>query len=127
MRLGDDETAAGPTRRARWGADDTTLATRLRAVEAYQRALQLLAEAEALVREQQELESYLVALGAVEGEDAWQYMREYIGLAALDSVLGNAAADISGPGGGLWCGGAPRPWPVTGWRLDDEPAGPRPA
>jgi hypothetical protein len=100
---------------------------RRRVAVAHRRAHRLLAEAEALVREQQELESYLVALGAVEGEDAWQYLREHIGLAALDSVLGNAAADISGPGGGLWCGGAPRPWPVTGWRLDEEPAGPRPA
>jgi hypothetical protein len=100
---------------------------RRRVAVAHRRAQRLLAEAEALVREQQELEGHLVALGAVEGEDAWQYMREYIGLAALDSVLGNAAADISGPGGGLWCGGAPRPWPATGWRLDDEPAGPRAA
>ena len=71
------------------------------------------------MHEQQELESHLVALGAVEGEDTWQRLREGIGLAALDSVLGNAAADISGPGGGLWCGGAPRPWPATGWPLDD--------
>ena len=107
--------------------DGVPAEVRRRVAVAHRRAQRLLAEAEALVREQQELESYLVALGAVEGEDAWQYMRGYIGLAALDSVLGNAAADISGPGGGLWCGGAPRPWPVTGWRLDDEPAGPRPA
>jgi hypothetical protein len=98
---------------------------RRRVALAHRRAQRLLVEAEALVREQQELESHLVALGAVEGEDSWQSLRELIGLAALDSVLGNAAADISAPGGGLWCGGAPRPWPATGWQLDDEPPGPR--
>jgi hypothetical protein len=93
---------------------------RRRVALAHRRSLRLLAEASALVREQQELESAIVALGAVEGEDGWQGLREASGLAALDSVLGNTAADISAPGGGLWCGGPPRPWPATGWDLDAE-------
>ena len=111
MRLGDDETAAGPTRRGRWGADDTTLATRLRAAEAYHRSLRLLAEAETLVREQQLLECELVAAAGT--DVGWPYddLRQATGLAALDSVLGNVAARIAAAGGGLWTGGPPKPWP----------------
>ena len=45
---------------------------------------------------------------------------EATGLVALESVLGNAAAVISVAGGGLWCGGAPRPWPETAWQLPDD-------
>ena len=111
MRLGDDETAAGPTRRARWGADDTTLATRLRAVEAYQRAVQLLSEAETLVREQQVLESEVVATAGTEAGWPYEDLRRATGLEALDSVLGNVAAHIAAAGGGLWTGGPPKPWP----------------
>jgi hypothetical protein len=99
--------------------DDVPPEVRRRVALAHRRSVRLLAEASALVREQQELESAIVAQGAVAGEDAWQRLREACGLAALDSVLGNTAADISAPGGGLWCGGAPRPWPTTGWPLDD--------
>ena len=111
MRLGDDETAAGQTRRTRWGADDTTLATRLRAVDAYQRALRLLTEAETLVREQQVLESELVATAGTDAGWPYEDMRRETGLEALDSVLGNVAAHIAAAGGGLWTGGPPKPWP----------------
>src|SRR5215217_67214 len=78
---------------------------RRRVAEAHERACRLLAEASALVQEQQLLEGSILALGVVEGEDVWDELREATGLAALDSVLGNVAADISAPGGGLWCGG----------------------
>jgi hypothetical protein len=93
---------------------------RRRIALAHQRAQRLLAEARLLVHEQQQLEG-IVALAAVDGEDGWQELRDATGLAALDSVLGNVAADISAPGGGLWCGGPPRPWPATAWPVP-EPA-----
>ncbi|HLM62761.1 MAG TPA: hypothetical protein VK306_00560 [Acidimicrobiales bacterium] len=95
---------------------------RRRIALAHQRAQRLLAEASSLVLEQQQLEGSIVAVGAVAGEDAWDELRNATGLAALDSVLGNVAADISAPGGGLWCGGPPRPWPATAWPVP-QPAG----
>ena len=103
--------------------DDVPAEVRRRVALAHRRSQRLRAEADALVREQQELEGAIVALGAVAGEEGWQRLREACGLATLDSVLGNAAAGISAPGGGLWCGGPPRPWPASGWHLDHE-AGP---
>jgi hypothetical protein len=89
--------------------------------EAHRQAHRLLQDATVLVRQQQELEGALVALGAIEDEDTYEHLREATGLVALDSVLGNAAVAISAPGGGLWCAGAPRPWPATAWQLDDHP------
>jgi hypothetical protein len=86
--------------------------------EAYLRAQRLLSDAAVLVRQQQELEGALIAMGGFDDEDNYDYLRETTGLGALDSVLGNAAAAISAPGGGLWCGGPARPWPETGWDLE---------
>ncbi|HEY8525100.1 MAG TPA: hypothetical protein VIL48_09065 [Acidimicrobiales bacterium] len=90
--------------------------------EAYKRAQQLLSDAAVLVRQQQELEGALIAMGGIDDEDNYDYLREASGLTALDSVLGNAAVAISAPGGGLWCGGPPRPWPETAWKLDETEA-----
>ena len=106
---GDDNTTAPGSPR---GADDVTVAIRLRAADAHQRALRLLADTVELVREQQFLEHALA--DAVGGDCGWAYDagREASGLVALDSVLGNAAAAIAEAGGGLWCGGPPRPWPA---------------
>jgi hypothetical protein len=99
--------------------DDLPPAMLRQIAEAYQRAQQHLSEAAVLVRQQQELEGALIAMGGFDDEDNYDHLREASGLTALDSVLGNAAAVISAPGGGLWCGGPPRPWPATGWNLDD--------
>jgi hypothetical protein len=85
---------------------------------AHRRARRLLDEATLLVREQVELES-AVGGRAVADDDVFYELREATGLVALDSVLGNAAAMISAAGGGLWCGGGPRPWPETAWQLPD--------
>ena len=85
---------------------------------AHRRARRLLEEATLLVREQVELES-AVGGRAVADDDVFYELREATGLVALDSVLGNAAAIISAAGGGLWCGGSPRPWPQTAWQLPD--------
>ena len=106
---GDDNTTA--PRRPR-GADDVTVAVRLRAADAHRRALRLLADTVELVREQQRLEQ---VLADAMGDSGWAYEagREASGLVALDSVLGNAAAAIAEAGGGLWCGGPPRPWPAV--------------
>jgi hypothetical protein len=95
-----------------------------RIARAHRRARHLLEEASLLVREQIELESS-VGGRVVADDDLFYELRDATGLVALDSVLGNAAADISAPRGGLWCGGAPRPWPATGWRLDGEHPGTR--
>lgn len=114
MTLGDDETMT-PGSGAREGADDVMVIVRLRAAAAYRRALRLLTEAVALVEEQQELEEAVTAVAGT--DDGWMRgaLREATGLAALDSVLGNAATEIAAPGGGLWCGGPPRPWPEEVW------------
>ena len=97
--------------------DDLPPAMLRQIAEAYQRAQQHLSEAAVLVRQQQELEGALIAMGGFDDEDNYDHLREASGLTALDSVLGNAAAAISAPGGGLWCGGPPRPWPQTGFDL----------
>lgn len=98
--------------------EDVPPAVLRRIALAHRRAQHLLREVQQLVEEQQDLEGVMVALGAVEDEDGYNHLREASGLRALDSTLGNAAAVISEPGGGLWCGGAPRPWPSTAWPLD---------
>jgi hypothetical protein len=90
-----------------------------RIAHAHKRAQRLLHEATLLVEEQQDLEGIVVGHGAAEDEDGYNHVRETTGLVSLDSMLGNVAAVISEPGGGLWCGGAPRPWPITAWPLDD--------
>jgi hypothetical protein len=111
MRPGDDNrTVPGGGPR---GADDVTVAVRLRAAEAHRRALRLLEDTVELVREQRRLERDLAV--AVGDDSGWAYDvgREASGLVALDSVLGNAAAEIAEAGGGLWCGGPPRPWPTV--------------
>ena len=90
-----------------------------RIAQAHRRARHLLEEATLLVREQIELES-AVGGRVVADDDLFYELRDASGLVALDSVLGNAAAIISAAGGGLWCGGAPRPWPATAWQLDHE-------
>ena len=90
-----------------------------RIAQAHRRARHLLEEASLLVREQIELES-VVGARVVADDDLFYELRDASGLVALDSVLGNAAAIISAAGGGLWCGGAPRPWPATAWQLDAE-------
>jgi hypothetical protein len=99
--------------------DDLPPAMLRQIAEAYQRAQKLLTDAAVLVRQQQELEGALIAMGGFDDEDNYDHLREVSGLTALDSVLGNAAAAISAPGGGLWCGGPPRPWPETGFALAD--------
>jgi hypothetical protein len=99
--------------------DDLPLAMLRQIAETYQRAQKLLNDAAVLVRQQQELEGALIAMGGFDDEDNYDHLREVSGLTALDSVLGNAAAAISAPGGGLWCGGPPRPWPETGFQLAD--------
>jgi hypothetical protein len=93
-----------------------------RVAHAHRRARRLLEEATLLVREQVELES-VVGGRVVADDDLFYEVREATGLVALDSVLGNAAAIISAAGGGLWCGGAPRPWPSTAWQLPDDDNG----
>ncbi len=97
--------------------DDLPPALLRQIAEAYLRAQRLLSDAAVMVRQQQELEGALIAMGAFDDEDNYDHLREASGLTALDSVLGNAAAAISAPGGGLWCGGPPRPWPETGFDL----------
>jgi hypothetical protein len=113
------ETAADPEATPRLKLDDLPPAMLRQIAEAYLRAHELLSEAAVLVRQQQELEGALIAMGGFDDEDNYDHLRESSGLTALDSVLGNAAAAISAPGGGLWCGGPPRPWPDTAWGLDD--------
>lgn len=100
--------------------EDVPPAVLRRIAMAHRRAQHLLLEVQMLVEEQQDLEGIMVALGAVEDEDGYNHLREASGLRALDSVLGNAAATISEPGGGLWVGGPPRPWPATAWPLDED-------
>ncbi|HLM63520.1 MAG TPA: hypothetical protein VK306_04405 [Acidimicrobiales bacterium] len=90
-----------------------------RIAAAHLRARRLLEEATVLMREQVDLES-AVGGRAVADDDVLYELREATGLVALESVLGNAAAVISAAGGGLWCGGAPRPWPETAWQLPDD-------
>jgi hypothetical protein len=99
--------------------DDLPPALLRQIAETYQQAQRFLREAAVLVRQQQELEGALIALGGFDDEDNYDHLRETSGLTALDSVLGNAAAAISAPGGGLWCGGPPRPWPETAWKLEE--------
>jgi hypothetical protein len=113
MTWGDDE-----VRVAGRGVDGVPATVRLRTAAAHRRAMRLHAEALALVREQQELESAVVAVAGADVGATYDVLRETTGLAALDSVLGNAAVEIAAPGGGLWCGGPPRPWPDTAWPLD---------
>jgi hypothetical protein len=100
--------------------DDVPSAVLQRIAAAHRQAQALLREASIVVREQQELEGILIALGGIEDEDAWNDLRQQTGLVALDSMLGNVAVAISAPGGGLWCGGPPRPWPSTAWPLEDD-------
>jgi hypothetical protein len=116
------ETAADPEVSPALKLDDLPPAMLRHVAAAYTRAQQLLSDAAVLVRQQQELEGALIAMGGFDDEDNYDHLREASGLAALDSVLGNAAATISAPGGGLWCGGPPRPWPETGWKLDETDA-----
>ena len=97
--------------------DDLPPAMLRQIAEVYQRAQKLFSDAAVLVRQQQELEGALIAMGGFDDEDNYDHLREASGLTALDSVLGNAAAAISAPGGGLWCGGPPRPWPETAFDL----------
>lgn len=116
------ETVADPEASPALKLDELPPAMLRQIAEAYQRSHQLLREATVLVRQQQELEGALIAMGGFDDEDNYDHLREASGLTALDSVLGNAAAAISAPGGGLWCGGPPRPWPQTAWKLDEPEA-----
>lgn len=116
------EAAADPEVSPNLKLDDLPPAMLRQIAEAYQRAQQLLSDAAVLVRQQQELEGALIAMGGFDDEDNYDHLRETSGLTALDSVLGNAAATISAPGGGLWCGGPPRPWPETAWKLGETDA-----
>lgn len=116
------EAAADPEVSPCLKLDDLPPAMLRQVAEAYQRAQRLLSDAAVLVRQQQELEGALIAMGGFDDEDNYDHLREVSGLAALDSVLGNAAAAISAPGGGLWCGGPPRPWPETAWPLGSPDA-----
>jgi hypothetical protein len=116
------EAAADPGASPALKLDELPPAMLRQIAEAHHRAQQLLRDATVLVRQQQELEGALIAMGGFDDEDNYDHLREASGLTALDSVLGNAAAAISAPGGGLWCGGPPRPWPETAWKLDDPKA-----
>lgn len=113
------QTAAVPEVSPALKLDDLPPALLRQIAEAHRQAHKLLREATVLVRQQQELEGALIAMGGFDDEDNYDHLREASGLVALDSVLGNAAVAISTPGGGLWCGGPPRPWPETAWQLDD--------
>jgi hypothetical protein len=93
-------------------------AVRLRTAAAFLRAVRLRAEAAALAAEQQHLESVVRDVAGAAVGDRHRGLCEATGLAALESVLGNAAVELSAPWGGLWCGGPARPWPETAWPLD---------
>ncbi|HEX8802617.1 MAG TPA: hypothetical protein VF743_00450 [Acidimicrobiales bacterium] len=99
---------------------DVSADVRRRIALAHHRARALLEETNALVREQMALETAVDRVGGSLPTDDYQGLRRASGLVALDSVLGSAGRAIAAAGGGLWCGGDPRPWPATGWQLDDE-------
>jgi hypothetical protein len=100
------------------GSGAVPTAVRLRTAAAFLRAVRLHAEAAALVDEQQKLEAVVLDVAGGRVGDHHRHLREATGLLSLESVLGNAAVELSAPGGGLWCGGPARPWPDSAWPLD---------